>query len=172
MRTLDEIEALFASASAQAYLGEPVTLAQHMLQAAALAGAACASDALVAAALLHDVGHILAVDGTPHELAAADWLTGLQFPTQTCDAVRLHVDAKRYLCAVEPGYFELLSEVSRQSLVVQGGPMSRAEVERFAGLPHADAAIQLRRFDEAAKDPSAPAPPFEQFRRLLGRVAA
>jgi gamma-butyrobetaine dioxygenase len=169
MRTLDKLEALFASASMQAYLGEPVTLAQHMLQAAVLAEADGAPDVLVAAALLHDVGHILAQDGTPHELAAADWLAG-QFPTDTRDAVRLHVQAKRYLCAVEPGYFDSLSDASRESLVVQGGPLSAAEVERFSRLPYAPAAIRLRRWDEAAKDPAAWTPPFEHFRPLLERL--
>jgi gamma-butyrobetaine dioxygenase len=169
MRTLDGVEALFASASLQAYLGEPVTLAQHMLQAAALAEADHASDALVAAALLHDVGHIFAHDGTPHELAAVEWLAD-QFPMETCDAVRLHVEAKRYLCAVEPGYCDSLSEASRQSLVVQGGPMSAAELERFSRLPYAGAALRLRRWDDAAKDPDAWTPPFEHFRQMLERV--
>ena len=169
LSTLDGLEALFGSASMRAYLGEPVTLSQHMLQAAAQAEAEGASDALVAAALLHDIGHVLAHSGTPHEVAAAEWLAD-RFPAEIADVVLLHVDAKRYLCAREPGYFDSLSPASVQSLATQGGPMSRAEAAHFAQLPLARAAIKLRRWDEAAKDPDADTPPFEHFRPMLERL--
>src|SRR4051794_16243658 len=92
-----------------------------MLQAAALAqaGATCA---VIAAALLHDTGRILADRrAQPHQSTGPCWLTG-RFPVETCEAVRLHVDAKRYLCAVDPSYFGQLSNASRQSLTIQGGP--------------------------------------------------
>jgi gamma-butyrobetaine dioxygenase len=169
VKTLDELESLFAGARSREYLGEPVTLADHMLQAAALAEADGASDTLVAAALLHDIGHILAYEQVPHELAATLWLTG-RFPRAVSEAVRMHVDAKRYLCAVDSAYYDRLSDASRRSLVVQGGPMTPSEVAEFEQQPYATAAISVRRWDEAAKDPSAVAPPFEHFRALLQRL--
>jgi gamma-butyrobetaine dioxygenase len=83
------------------------------------------------------------------------------------EPVRLHVAAKRYLCAVEPGYLERLTRDSIESLALQGGPMSGDEVDAFLALPYASDAVALRRLDEAAKDPSAPMPPFESFRDVL-----
>ncbi|TAD89808.1 MAG: HD domain-containing protein [Alphaproteobacteria bacterium] len=152
-----------------------VSQAQHALQAAALAEAAKEPPPLIAAALLHDVGHMVhelgedpASDGIDdqHEALGAAWLTRLFGPAVT-EPIRLHVAAKRYLCAVEPGYREQLSEDSERSLVLQGGPMTPAEVTRFASLAHAEDAIRLRRYDDLAKDPSAVAPPLEHFIPLL-----
>ena len=144
---VDEIAELFGSAAAEDYLGEPVTVLAHLLQAGALAGAAGAPPALVAAALLHDVGHLPGVgDRTGRELMAgtdnrhgaqgAAWLAQW-FPPPVTEPIRLHVPAKRYLCAVEPSYFALLSEASVYTLSVQGGPMSEAEASEFAALTYA-----------------------------------
>ena len=172
---VDTIATLFAEQGANDYLGEAVTQSAHMLQAAALAEAAGAPPALVAAALLHDVGHFTGpvsgdelMSGTDnrHSHVGADWL-GTWFPESVTEPVRLHVAAKRYLCATEPGYFEKLSEASVYTLQVQGGPMSAEEAERFAAGEYAVPAVALRRWDEEAKDPDAVVPGFEYYRPML-----
>ena len=136
---------LFASEGARDYLGEPVTQASHMLQAAALARAGGAHPPLVAAALLHDVGHFTsAISGhdlmrgadNRHSDAGADWLAQW-FGEEVTEPVRLHVAAKRYLCAVEPGYLAALSPASVYTLGVQGGPMDAAERAEFEAHPQA-----------------------------------
>ncbi|HXP57832.1 MAG TPA: hypothetical protein VN847_22900 [Streptosporangiaceae bacterium] len=181
MHPVDEIGDLFAGEGAQDYLGEPVSVAVHMRQAGALAEAAGAPPEQVAAALLHDVGHIcggtvsgrelMAGHDNRHGDAGAAWLAQW-FGPEVSEPVRLHVAAKRYLCAVEPGYFSKLSEASVYTLSVQGGPMDRAEAEAFAALPHAAAAVAVRRWDEEAKDPDATTPEFSHFRDLLIRLTA
>jgi gamma-butyrobetaine dioxygenase len=169
------IEELFASEGAADYLGEAVTQSAHMLQAAALAEQAHADPALIAAALLHDVGHFTGtvtgrdlMQGTDnrHSEQGATWLARW-FGPEVTEPVRLHVDAKRYLCAVEPGYLEKLSPASVYTLGVQGGPMQGDELAEFAASPFAADACQVRRWDDEAKDPNAPAPPFEHFVPVL-----
>jgi gamma-butyrobetaine dioxygenase len=169
---IDTIAALFAAKGMQAYLGEPITLAQHMLQAAQLAETAGASDALVAAALLHDIGHVLPHSEADdrHASAGARWLASW-LPRSVTEPVRLHVDAKRYLCSVEPHHRAGLSTASEQSLAVQGGPMGPEEARAFINLPMASDAMAVRRWDEAAKEPDVPIPDFEHFRPLLERLA-
>ena len=173
------IEKLFAAEGESEYLGEAVTQAAHMLQAAGLAEQAGACDALIAAALLHDVGHFTgAVSGNElmagtdnhHGDTGADWLARWFGPDVT-EPVRLHVAAKRYLCAVEPGYAAELSPASVYTLGVQGGPMNTEEQERFAESPYADAACRLRRWDDAAKDPAGTTPEFARYRELLAGLA-
>lgn len=177
---IDAIAELFSSAGAQDYLGEQVTVAVHLLQAGALAQRAGAAEPLVAAALLHDVGHLIGpvseralMAGTDnhHGDSGADWL-GRWFPPAVTEPVRLHVAAKRYLCAVEPGYFDRLSDASRYTLGLQGGTMSAAEVTEFIAHPYARDALAVRRWDEAAKDPDARVPGFDRYRTLLRRVMA
>jgi gamma-butyrobetaine dioxygenase len=178
---VDEIAALFASEGARDYLGEPVTVAVHLLQAGALAASAGAPPALIAAALLHDTGHLRGEDpaeaglsgrelmaGTDndHGERGARWLSAW-FPPAVTEPVRLHVAAKRYLCAAEPGYLALLSEASVYTLSVQGGPMTDAEAREFAAHPYAADAIRVRRWDERAKDPGADTPDFSNFRPVL-----
>ena len=172
---LDLLEELFAEQGSAEYLGEAVTQAEHMLQAGALAEAAGASASLVAATLLHDIGHfrgeitgrdLMAGTDNRHSHTGAEWLAGWFGPAVT-EPIRLHVDAKRYLCAVEPGYFALLSPASVHTLAVQGGPMTSAQAEAFAARPYGQDAVRLRRWDEAAKDPDAPTPEFGHFRPLL-----
>jgi phosphonate degradation associated HDIG domain protein len=177
---VDRLAKLFAEQGESEYLGEPVTQAEHMLQAAAYAEAAGASDPLIAAALLHDIGHFLGeisghdlMSGTDnrHSHTGADWLAAW-FPGTMTEPVRMHVAAKRYLCAVEPGYFDLLSEASVYTLSVQGGPMNDAEVTEFERGGYANDAVALRRWDEAAKDPNAHVPDFDHYRPLLERLLA
>lgn len=169
------ITGLFASEGAADYLGEPVTQAAHMLQAAALAERDGAPGALVAAALLHDVGHFTGtvtgrdlMRGTDnrHSEQGADWLAQW-FGPEVTEPVRLHVDAKRYLCATEPGYLDQLSPASVYTLGVQGGPMAGEELAAFEGRPHAADACRVRRWDGAAKDPAAGYPPLRHFVPLL-----
>jgi phosphonate degradation associated HDIG domain protein len=182
----DAIAELFTSEGARDYLGEPVTVAAHLLQAGALAEAAGAPTALVAAALLHDVGHLRGADPSVAELSGRDLMAGTDnrhgargaawlaqwFPPAVTEPVRLHVAAKRYLCAVEPTYFALLSEASVYTLSVQGGPMSAEEVREFEALPYAADAVTVRRWDDQAKDPSAEVPGFGHYRQLLNELAA
>jgi gamma-butyrobetaine dioxygenase len=172
------IARLFATVGTSDYLGEPVSPASHMLQAAALAEAARVSPALIAAALLHDVGHFTGVitgrgpmRGTDnrHSDAGADWLAQW-FGPEVTEPVRLHVAAKRYLCAVEPGYLDTLSPASVRTLRIQGGPMSSREAAAFEAEPAAGAALRLRRWDDAAKDPAAKVPPFGHFEPVLRRL--
>ena len=169
------IEELFASEGAADYLGEAVTQAAHMLQAAVLAEQAGATPALVAAALLHDVGHFTGtvtghdlMQGTDnrHSEQGANWLAQW-FSPEVTEPVRLHVAAKRYLCAVETGYFERLSPASVYTLGVQGGPMAADELGEFEANPFAKDACQVRRWDDDAKDPDASTPPFERFVPML-----
>ncbi|MBS0333102.1 MAG: HD domain-containing protein [Proteobacteria bacterium] len=175
---LARLEDLFARRGAEAYLGEPVTVAQHMLQCAALAQAQGAPEALVAAALLHDIGHLTGPLGEyaegdtfdrRHEEAGAQTLSGA-FPDTVVEAVRLHVAAKRYLCATNPDYQGRLTPASRHTLSLQGGPMTPAEAAAFEARPHHAAAIQVRLWDDAGKDAAQAALAFPRFRPLLRRV--
>jgi phosphonate degradation associated HDIG domain protein len=173
------IAGLFASEGAAEYLGEPVTQATHMLQAAMLAERDRAADALIAAALLHDVGHfaltmtghdLMSGTDTKHGEAGASWLARW-FGAEVTEPVRLHIAAKRYLCAVEPDYMAALSPASVYTLGVQGGPMRRTELAEFEAQPHAAAAVRVRRWDDAAKDPGAQVPAFGHFENVLRALA-
>ncbi|RUL89184.1 phosphonate degradation HD-domain oxygenase [Tautonia sociabilis] len=172
---VQEIRRLFADRGGSGYGGEAVSQLQHALQAAHLARESGASDNLVAAALLHDVGHLLhdLPDEAPdsgiddrHEGLAARWLSRW-FGPEVVEPVRLHVAAKRFLCAVDPAYFASLSLPSQVSLQLQGGPMADVEVEHFRCLPHHEAAVSLRRWDDLAKDPDAEVPGIDAYLPLL-----
>ncbi|HYZ34392.1 MAG TPA: HD domain-containing protein [Crenalkalicoccus sp.] len=150
-----------------------VTQREHALQAAWLAEREGGDAALITAALLHDVGHLVhglgenpAAQGVDdrHEEVGQAYLAAM-FGPEVTEPVRLHVAAKRYLCAVEADYFGRLSPDSVLSLQLQGGPMSAEEVAAFRTLPQAEAAIRLRRYDEAAKVPGLATPPVAHFLR-------
>jgi gamma-butyrobetaine dioxygenase len=165
--TADEtIGDLFAGPGARDHLGEPVPIGEHMLQAGALAEAAGAEGALVAAALLHDIGHLLGEDEDRHGEAGANWLSQW-FGDAVTEPVRLHVAAKRYLCAVDAGCFGLLSAESVRTLSLQGGPMTAGEVAAFEALPFSRDAVAVRRWDDQAKDPVVTPPRFAHFAPLL-----
>jgi len=173
--TVDGILQLFRDKGDSQYGGECVTQLEHALQAAALAEGENASAALIAAALLHDLGHLLhdlpadapdeGIDDV-HERAASVFLQ-TQFPSSVTEPVRLHVAAKRYLCAAEPGYLQGLSQPSLVSLKLQGGPMDAGEQERFRRNPHWQDAVRLRRWDDAAKLVDHPTPDLEHFASYL-----
>lgn len=180
VRDVADVLALFEQWGTETY-DEDVSQLDHALQTAALARADDADDALVAAALLHDVGHLLELrdggvaDGQTdvdlgHEGRGARWLAPV-FPPEVTGPIALHVAAKRYRCAVEPSYHEGLSDGSRHSLVRQGGPMSPAEVERFAAHPaHADA-VALRGWDDGGKVEDLDVPDLASYRALLTQLA-
>jgi gamma-butyrobetaine dioxygenase len=180
MNPVDRIARLFEEEGARDYLGEAVTQASHMLQAAMAAQSAGAPDALVAAALLHDVGHytgivsgedLMAGTDNKHSHTGADWLSQW-FGPEVTEPVRLHVAAKRYLVATEPEYAARLSEASVFTLAVQGGPMSPEEAESFEREPYAQQAVMVRRWDDEAKNPDIEVRPFSDFRDLLESLAS
>jgi gamma-butyrobetaine dioxygenase len=147
-----EVLALYERWGHQHY-DEDLAQLDHALQTAALAAASGAGDAVVAAALLHDVGHLLALRGdpfVPHEAAGPAYLAGL-FPPAVTGPIARHVEAKRYLCAVDPAYAAGLSAGSIRSLARQGGPHSPAEAAAFEAEPGWEAAVALRRWDDAGK---------------------
>jgi phosphonate degradation associated HDIG domain protein len=174
MLTLDGVIDLLVERGGSDYGDEPVTQFAHALQAAAMAEGEGADPPLVAAALLHDVGHLIAKrrsgENDRHEQIAAGVLSRV-FGPEVAEPVRLHVDAKRWLCTTEPGYFATLSPASVHSLELQGGPFTPDEAAAFTRGRHAEAATRLRRWDDAAKRPDAPVKPLADYRRLLQRLA-
>ncbi len=177
-QTITDLQRLFAVSGDSQYGREAVSQRQHALQSAALAEEAGANPSLIVAALLHDVGHLLhgLPDDAPeqgiddqHETLAARWLAR-RFGPAVVEPVRLHVAAKRYLCAVEPGYRQSLSGPSELSLQLQGGPMSDDEVQQFQQLPSADAAVALRRWDDRAKDPACVTAPLTHYLTVIDQA--
>ena len=180
MSVIDEIFAVYADRGAAAYFGESVSMTEHGLQAAHFAELAGAGEAVIAAALLHDVGHLITVvpddiaDWTTdahHEATGARWLSK-RFGTGVAEPVRLHVRAKRYLCAVEPTYLSQLSCASVLTLKLQGGPMSAEEVVSFEAEPgYRDAPI-VRRCDDQGKVAGLATRRLEDYRGLLQALVA
>jgi phosphonate degradation associated HDIG domain protein len=178
MTVIDRLFTLFREKGDGAYFGEAVTETEHALQCAHLAGQSGAAPELIAAALLHDVGHLLhglpedvaerGIDGR-HEEAGAAWLKR-SFGPAVVDPVRLHVAAKRYLCTVEPAYHAGLSEASRRSLRLQGGPLSPEEVCRFEQELWFRSAVAVRRWDDRAKVPGLIVPGLDHYRPCLEAV--
>jgi phosphonate degradation associated HDIG domain protein len=176
--TTDLVLRLFRERGGSGYGGEAVTQLQHALQAAHFAERQGRSPALIVAALLHDVGHLLhsLPDDAPergiddeHESLGGHWLVG-RFGPDVVEPVRLHVAAKRYLCATEPFYLRQLSPPSILSLKLQGGPMSHVEVHEFQSHAHFEASVALRRFDDAAKVVGLTTPSLEHFAEYINRV--
>jgi phosphonate degradation associated HDIG domain protein len=172
---IEDLIRLYEAKGGREYEGEGISQLEHALQSAQLAQQAGAAPALVCAALLHDVGHLLNDKGeTPtlrgvddlHQYAALPFLRPY-FPEAVLGPIRLHVDAKRYLCATRPDYYERLSEDSKRSLKLQGGVFAPAEAERFIGQPHAAEAVKVRLWDDAAKVRGAATPGLAHFEPLL-----
>jgi phosphonate degradation associated HDIG domain protein len=173
--TTVEILQLFREHGNSQYGGEAVSQLEHALQAAFFAERENAAPTLIAAALLHDVGHLLheLPDDAPeqgvddrHEALAAQWLAK-RFGPAVIEPVGLHVEAKRYLSATDPGYHSLLSPPSVLSLELQGGPMNADEARRFEARRSFDDAVRLRRWDDAAKIVGLVTPPLEHFAQYV-----
>jgi phosphonate degradation associated HDIG domain protein len=179
MSAADEIMALYDRRGAQAYFGEEVSMSEHGLQAAYFAQQSGAPDALIVAALLHDVGHL--TESVPediadwkqdarHERSGSRWLAA-RFGPEISEPVRLHVPAKRYLCATEAEYFKQLSAASVTTLKLQGGPMSAKEIAAFESEPYWRDALSIRRCDDQGKIAGLKTPGFEHYRPLIDRLA-
>jgi phosphonate degradation associated HDIG domain protein len=177
MDIVDEIFGLFGLYGERGY-GEDVNQREHALQAAHFARQAGEPDTMIAAALLHDVGQFLGGAGDAaererrdarHEVGGAAMLER-HFPPAVVAPIRLHVAAKRYLCAIDPAYHDGLSQASRLSLSLQGGPFSTDEAAAFIGLPYAGEAVRLRRYDDLGKQRDFPVEELESYRPLLEAV--
>ena len=169
---------IFERRGGDEYLGEPVTMAEHMLQGATLAENANLPEIIIVAALLHDIGHFTSEFGTfrmddtkdrYHEEAGAQVLEAF-FPTLVTDCVRYHVAAKRYLCATRPEYFNRLSDASVHSLNLQGGPMTPHETAEFEQNPNLEQIIQVRYLDDAGKHADMETPDFAHFAPMVQRI--
>ncbi len=177
VRSLDDIVRLYAERGERHY-GEGVTQTEHALQCAGLAEAAGSDPSLVAAALLHDIGHLLEDDEAAatevddrHEIRGARALADL-FAPAVRRPIALHVAAKRYLCVADPGYLGALSPASTASLALQGGPLTEEEAKAFQRRPGWQDAVVLRRFDELAKGFEACGRSWTDYMPLLESLAA
>jgi [1-hydroxy-2-(trimethylamino)ethyl]phosphonate dioxygenase len=172
--TFDTVVELLRHRAGGLYSGEAITQLQHALQCAALAQADGAAPELVTAALLHDICH-LSDDAndrlSPHDRLAAELLSELFSPAVT-EPIRMHVDAKRYLCTIEPPYWSTLSDMSKRSLEWQGGPFTSGEALAFIDQLYAEDAVRLRRWDDAAKVPGRATPPLEDFIAMMRSLIA
>jgi gamma-butyrobetaine dioxygenase len=180
MKTSEEISAIYARRGAASYFGEAVSMTEHGLQAAYFAQAVDAPAALVIAALLHDIGHL--IEPVPddladwstdarHELTGSRWLAG-RFGPQVCEPVRLHVPAKRYLCTTDAAYLGRLSTASVLTLKLQGGPMSGAEIAAFEAERYHRDAIRVRQWDDQGKIAGLCTPDFGHYVALIDQLAA
>ncbi|MGV3678607.1 MAG: HD domain-containing protein [Acidovorax sp.] len=180
--TRDDIALLLTERGKKQYGREAVSQLDHALQCALLAEEAGETTASVVAALLHDLGHLLAPAAAEHEAraprhddlhqyVALPFLRGV-LPDAVLEPIGMHVDAKRYLCAVDAGYWATLSPASQHSLELQGGAYGLAEAERFIGQAFASEAVRLRRYDDLAKVPGRATPPLPHYLALMEQVSS
>lgn len=176
---ISEINSLFEQQGGSEYFGENVTQYSHAAQAALLAEKQTADIEIQVAAFLHDIGHLLpseSIEQMPtlygcedHDTLAGDWLKARGFSKKIQAIVRNHVNAKKYLCCKDPTYFDTLSEASKETLKQQGGVMTLAESQVFEQIPYFKEIIQVRKIDDAAKEPHADLPPLGYFLDLCTR---
>jgi [1-hydroxy-2-(trimethylamino)ethyl]phosphonate dioxygenase len=179
MSLTGEILAIYEARGAAAYFGERVSMTEHGLQAAHFAQVQGAPEALVVAALLHDIGHLLQetpealeewISDAHHEEVGARWLAA-RFPAEVWEPVRLHVPAKRYLCATDARYLAGLSRASVHTLKLQGGPMSPREVAQFESERFCQQAVRVRHWDDQGKVAGLRTPGLAEYAELIERVA-
>lgn len=179
--TLNEVISLLESRGQNQYGMEAISQLEHALQCADLAEKAGESPETVVASLLHDMGHLLAAsrDKQPdqntqrddlHQFIALPFIRNL-FPDAVLEPIRMHVDAKRYLCWADPAYWADLSPASQHSLALQGGVFSATEAEIFIAQPFAAEAVRLRRYDDLAKVPNKAVPRLDHYKTHLQQVA-
>lgn len=179
--TIDEIARLLRVRGSQQYGREPVSQLEHALQCAQQAEQAGETPHTVAAALLHDLGHLLAAERDQrvddeqalddlHQYVAIPFLRGL-LPDAVLEPIRLHVDAKRCLCTIDAAYWDTLSPASKRSLELQGGAMSFSQALAFMAQPFAEEAIRLRRYDDLAKVPGLQTPTLDHYLLALKQTA-
>jgi phosphonate degradation associated HDIG domain protein len=179
--TTSDLIQLFDQRASQQYGREAVSQLEHALQCAQLAEQAGETDETVVAALLHDVGHLISAENLNladdrqerddlHQYIALPFLRGV-LPDAVLEPIRLHVDAKRYLCAAEPSYWDSLSLASKKSLELQGGSFTHDELDAFMAQPFAEEAVRLRRYDDLAKVPHKETPALSYFAKKLTAVS-
>lgn len=179
--SVDEIVHLLSTRGQAQYGREAVSQLEHALQCAQLAEENNEPPELIVAALLHDLGHLVVEPDDDvvqanqqrddlHQFIALPFVRGV-FPDSVLEPIRLHVDAKRYLCATDASYWEALSPASKRSLELQGGAYTGAETAAFISLPFADQAVRLRRYDDLAKVPQRITPEPAHFRPMLDAVS-
>jgi gamma-butyrobetaine dioxygenase len=150
----------------QAYLGEPVSITDHLLQSAHAAEQDGAESSLIVAALLHDIGWLLRSGPRRHEARGAAFLVEFFGPAVT-EPIRLHVAAKRYLCTVDRGYHDTLSNASKRTLLAQGGTFNESGLAAFSAEPFAHDAVQLRHYDDRGKIPGRSTPDLAHYAMLV-----
>ncbi len=179
MSVSEEVLSIYGLLGSRAYFGERVSMLEHGLQAAHFARVQQATDALVIAALLHDVGHLLEavpeaiedwISDARHEESGARWLAQ-RFAAAVSEPVRLHVPAKRYLCATDPHYFAQLSPASVHTLKLQGGAMAPSDIARFEAEPYYREAIVVRRCDDQGKVAGLKTPALRDYAALMDALA-
>lgn len=182
--TLQDISNLLNSRATTWYGQEAVSQLEHALQCAHLAEKANETPETIVAALLHDLGHILIKENPDaftdeakpptkddlHQYVALPFLRGV-FSDAVLEPIKLHVEAKRYLCAVDPRYWDSLSPASKHSLELQGGIFDESQVKAFEDLPYASQATRLRRYDDLAKVAGLSTPPLTHYEELMGNIA-
>jgi phosphonate degradation associated HDIG domain protein len=179
--TLQEVHELLLRRGQTQYGLEAINQLEHALQCASLAEQAGETSDTIVACLLHDLGHLLAAErkGTIehdtreddlHQFMALPFLRGL-FPDAVLEPIRLHVDAKRYLCLIEPGYWGDLSIASKHSLEQQGGVFDETQAQTFIAQPYAEEAVRLRRYDDLAKVKDKQVPGLAHYQTHLTAVA-
>jgi phosphonate degradation associated HDIG domain protein len=180
MSAVEEIRTLFHRSGAAAYFGECISMREHGLQAAYFARQEAAPPALIVAALLHDIGHLLAhvpddiaqwTGDVRHEELGGRWLAR-RFHAEVSEPVRLHVPAKRYLCATDAQYFAKLSAASVHTLTLQGGPMTPEEIAAFEAERYCKEAVRVRQWDDQGKVAGLSTPPLEDYSPLIENLTA